>query len=82
MGGSHPTRSANTVATLVSGRVNAEAASQQARHSSPAITRGFHVSKPAIAADVSHVLDEWAVRVPGAGLNTSGTAWGRALVFK
>lgn len=49
-----------TVATLISERVNAETASQQLGHSSPAITREFYISKPAIAADVAHVLQELA----------------------
>jgi integrase len=49
-----------TVATLISERVDAETASQQLGHSSPAITREFYISKPAIAADVAHVLDELA----------------------
>jgi hypothetical protein len=47
-----------TVATLISERVNSETASQQLGHSSPAITREFYISKPAIAADVAHVLQE------------------------
>jgi integrase len=41
-------------------RVDAETASQQLGYSSPAITREFYISKPAIAADVAHVLDELA----------------------
>jgi integrase len=49
-----------TVATLISERVDAETASQQLGYSSPAITREFYISKPAIAADVAHVLDELA----------------------
>ena len=49
-----------TVATLISERVNAETASQQLGHSSPSITREFYISKPAIAADVAHVLEEMA----------------------
>ena len=49
-----------TVATLISERVNAETASQQLGHSSPSITREFYISKPAIAADVAHVLEELA----------------------
>jgi len=49
-----------TVATLISERVDAETASQQLGHSSPTITREFYISKPAIAADVSHVLEELA----------------------
>jgi hypothetical protein len=40
------------VATLISERVDAETASQQLGHSSPAVTREFYISKPAIAADV------------------------------
>jgi len=48
------------VATLISERVDAETASQQLGHSSPAITREFYISKPAIAADVAHVLEELA----------------------
>ncbi|MFZ5848381.1 MAG: tyrosine-type recombinase/integrase [Actinomycetota bacterium] len=61
-----------TVATLISERVNAEIASQQLGHSSPAITREFYISKPAIAADVAHVLDELAEADPEGGPNTSG----------
>jgi mutator family transposase/integrase-like protein len=49
-----------TVATLISERVDAETASQLLGHSSPAITREFYISKPAIAADVAHVLEELA----------------------
>ncbi|HYH73879.1 MAG TPA: tyrosine-type recombinase/integrase [Nocardioides sp.] len=49
-----------TVATLISERVNTETASQQLGHSSPAITREFYISKPEIAADVAHVVDELA----------------------
>lgn len=47
-----------TVATLISERVSSETASQQLGHSSPAITREFYIAKPAIAADVAHVLQE------------------------
>lgn len=61
-----------TVATLISERVDAETASQQLGHSSPAITREFYISKPAIAADVAHVLDELAETDPEGGPNTSG----------
>jgi integrase len=49
-----------TVATLISERVDTETAAQQLGHSSPTITREFYISKPAIAADVAHVLDELA----------------------
>jgi hypothetical protein len=48
------------VATLISERVDAETASQQLGHSSPAVTREFYISKPAMAADVAHVLEELA----------------------
>jgi integrase len=61
-----------TVATLISERVNAETASQQLGHSSPAITREFYISKPTIAADVAHVLDELAAPDPAVGPNTWG----------
>lgn len=61
-----------TVATLISERVDAETASQQLGHSSPAITREFYISKPAIAADVAHVLDELAEADPTGRPNTSG----------
>lgn len=61
-----------TVATLISKRVDAQTASQQLGHSSPAITREFYISKPAIAADVAHVLDELAEADPEGGPNTSG----------
>ncbi len=60
-----------TVATLISERVSSETASQQLGHSSPAITREFYISKPAIAADVAHVLDELAEADPDGGRNTS-----------
>ncbi|MBD3927471.1 hypothetical protein IEZ26_22805 [Nocardioides cavernae] len=53
-----------TVATLISERVDALTASQQLGHSSPAITREFYISKPAIAADVAHVLHELAPKLP------------------
>jgi integrase len=61
-----------TVATLISERVDAETASQQLGHSSPAITREFYISKPAIAADVAHVLEEFADPDAPRGPNTSG----------
>jgi len=61
-----------TVATLISERVDSETAAQQLGHSSPAITRQFYISKPAIAADVAHVLEELADPGPGPGPNTSG----------
>jgi hypothetical protein len=57
--------------TLISERVDAQTGLQQLGHSSPAITREFYISKPAIAADVAHVLDELAApdpepaRIPG-----------------
>jgi integrase len=65
-----------TVATLISERVSAETASQQLGHSSPAITREFYISEPAIAADVAHVLDELAGPELGDGPNTSGISGG------
>lgn len=61
-----------TVATLISERVDAETASQQLGHSSPAITREFYISKPAIAADVAHVLNELAAGDPEPDPNISG----------
>ena len=61
-----------TVATLISERVDADTAAQQLGHSSPAITREFYISKPAIAADVAHVLEELASPDQGRGSNTSG----------
>lgn len=64
-----------TVATLISERVNAETASQQLGHSSPAITREFYISKPEIAADLAHVLEELAEADPGDGPNSSGISW-------
>ena len=42
------------------------------RHVAPAITREFSISKPAIAADVAHVLDELAEADPDGGPNASG----------
>lgn len=57
-----------TVATLISERVDTQTASQQLGHSSPAITREFYISKPAIAADVAHVLDELVAPDPEANL--------------
>jgi integrase len=47
-----------TVATIISERVDAQTASQQLGHSSPAITQEFYISKPAIAADVADILQE------------------------
>jgi len=64
-----------TVATLISERVSSETASQQLGHSAPAITREFYISKPAIAADVAHVLQE--LSDPSASeddADTSGTS--------
>jgi hypothetical protein len=49
-----------TVRERLSERVNADTASQQLGHSSPAIAREFYIAKPAIAADVAHVLQELA----------------------
>ena len=49
-----------TVAALISERVDSETASQQLGHSSAAITKEFYISKPAVAADVAHVLEEFA----------------------
>ena len=60
------------MATLISERVDAETASQQLGHSSPAITRELYISKPAIAADVAHVLGELAEADREGGPNTSG----------
>jgi integrase len=54
-----------TVATLIAERVDAETAARQLGHSSSVITREFYISKPAIAADVAHVLDELAHRAEG-----------------
>jgi hypothetical protein len=51
----------------------AERGTQQLGHSSPAITREFYISKPTIAADVAHVLDELAAPDPAVGPNTWGT---------
>lgn len=67
-GSPHPFR--KSVATLISERVDAETASQQLGYSSPAITREFYISKPAIAANVAHVLDELAEIDPEGGPNT------------
>lgn len=53
-----------TVSTLISERVDAETASKQLGHSSSAITRQFYIAKPAIAADVAHVLEELAEILP------------------
>jgi len=60
------------VATLISERVDAETASQQLGHSSPAITREFYIAKPAIAADVADVLEELAGPYPAGDPNTLG----------
>jgi integrase len=62
-----------TVATLIAERVDSETASQQLGHSSPAITREFYIAKPAIAADVAHVLQTLSEPVERpCGANTSG----------
>lgn len=57
------------VATLISGRVDVDTASQQLGHSSAAI---------AIAADVAHILDELAGADREAWPNTSGIRCGIA----
>jgi integrase len=62
--------------------VDAETASQQLGHSSPAITREFYISKPTIAADAAHVLDELAVPDPAVGPNTWGTTGNSPFGFK
>ncbi len=62
-----------TVATLISERVSSETASQQLGHSSPAITREFYISKPAIAADVAHVLQELS---DPSGTEDDANTWG------
>jgi integrase len=49
-----------TVATVISERLDADTAAQQLGHSSPDITREFYISKPAIAADVAHILQDLA----------------------
>ena len=41
-------------------------------HSSPAIAREFYISKPAIAADVAHVLEE----LSGADGERRSNTWG------
>ena len=43
-----------------------------ARSLLPAITREFYISRPAIAAGVAHVLDEFAAAHPEGGANASG----------
>lgn len=53
-----------TVATLISERVDSETAAQQLGHSSASITKEFYISKPTIAADVAHVLEELAADPP------------------
>jgi hypothetical protein len=58
---------------LIAERVDSETASHQLGHSSPAITREFYIAKPAIAADVAHVLQTLAEPVERPrGANTSG----------
>jgi integrase len=49
-----------TVAILISERVDADTASQQLGHSSPAITREIYIAKLAIPGDVAHVIQELA----------------------
>ena len=53
------------MATLIAEHVGADTAAQQLGHSSPDITREFYIAKPAIAADVAHVLAELAGLSPG-----------------
>lgn len=48
------------VATVIAERVNADSAAQQLGHSSPAITREFYITKPAISADFAEVLEDLA----------------------
>ena len=45
-----------TVATLLSEQAGDEQASRQLGHSSSQITRDFYIAKPAVAADLSHLL--------------------------
>ena len=68
--------------TGTSERVDAETASQQLGHFSPAITREFYISKPAIAADVAHVLDELAEADPEGGPNLREQVGNSAFGFK
>jgi hypothetical protein len=49
-------------AALIAERMDAETAAKQLGYSSPVIPRQFYISKPTIAADVAHVLDELAQR--------------------
>lgn len=49
-----------TVATLISERVDPEAASQQLGHSSASITKEFYISRPVITSDLAEVLEEFA----------------------
>jgi len=55
-----------TVATLIFETVDSEAAAQQLGHSSATITKDFYIAKPAIAADVSDVLQAFAGRFAAA----------------
>ena len=49
-----------TVATLLSEQAGDEQASRQLGHSSSQITRDFYIAKPAVAADLSHLLQSLA----------------------
>ena len=46
-----------TVATLIAQELNPEVAAQQLGHTSSEITRRFYISKPALAADASELLE-------------------------
>jgi integrase len=53
-----------TVATLVSEEVDSETAAQQLGHSSATVTKDFYIAKPALAADVSGVIQTFAGGAP------------------
>lgn len=61
-----------TVATLIAQELNPEVAAQQLGHTSSEITRRFYISKPALAADASELLERLG-QSPARPRNTAPT---------
>lgn len=57
-----------TVATLVAEEVDSDTAAQQLGHSSASVTKDFYIARPALAADVSGVLQSLAHPAPAGTL--------------
>jgi integrase len=57
-----------TVATLVAEEVDSDTAAQQLGHSSASVTKEFHIARPALAAEVSAVLQSLSHPAPAGTL--------------